>query len=511
LRDAALLPEFAAPLRENDVVIANFGSQKEFYFGLATAPAHVEDNLDDAWIRFGRQGKIAAFKNQFEPEKRTLFWSHPEPDLNLAHESSAKVLRMGIDWGRLVPHKPGSFDCDGLCEPGIQDRNALLRYKQIVRMARQRGLSIMMTLFHHSMPNWAAQSGGWTNPEMIGHFESFTADVVNEFAADVDLWITVNEPAPFLLFTYVAGMWPGGPEKPDYKQLRNFPWSQGTYRQAFENLAEAHRRAYKTIHSLDTAVADPSLPNAAPARVGIAHNVVWSVPARLIDVIGDRIFDSLAKFTFPDAVANTMDFLGLNYYGREIVQGTSVRLSPHKEYSESGRNIFPQALYTLIGQFHDRYNVAFTQRSSRTPLPFVITENGIADSSDILRPSYIIEHLLAIAEARKDGIPIEGYIHWTISDNMEWLDGYCPKFGLAEVKREQGFQRVKRNSFYLFENIAKSGKITQSQQQAAWNRVVSSVGTPHPMCRAADGKSSLDEPIMRPIVRDDWRFVSPRK
>jgi hypothetical protein len=118
---------------------------------------------------------------------------------------------------------------------------------------------------------------------------------------------------------------------------------------------------------------------------------------------------------------------------------------------------------------------------------------------------------MAIAEARKDGIPVEGFIYWTISDNLEWLDGYCPKFGLAEVKRSQGFQRVKRDSFHLFANMAKSGKITQGQRQSAWNRIVSNIGNLHPMCRAADGKSALDEPVMRPIVRDDWRFVPPAK
>jgi beta-glucosidase/6-phospho-beta-glucosidase/beta-galactosidase len=511
LRATSLNTDVTTPPNNTDPAIANFGTQRDFFFGLATAPAHVEDNLEDGWIRFGRQGKIAAFKNHFEPEKRTLFWSNPEPDLNLAQESNAKVLRLGVDWGRLVPHKPGSNNCDGICEPGVQDKAALSRYKDIVKMARARGLSVMMTLFHHSMPVWAIDVGGWTNPEMVSHFEAFTADIVKEFASDVDLWITVNEPAPFLLFTYVAGMWPGGPEKPDFKQLLNFPGAKGAYSRAFDNLVEAHRRAYKTIRALDTTFADPKLPGAAPARVGIAHNVTWSVPARIIDIVGASFFDSIAKYAFPDAVADSLDFLGLNYYGREIVKGTSVRLSPNKEYSESGRNIYPQALHTLIKQFHDRYNFDSFARSRRPPLPFIITENGIADSTDILRPSYIIEHLLAIAEARKEGVPIQGFVHWTISDNMEWLDGYCPKFGLAEVKRDQGFRRVKRDSFHLFANIAKSGIITQGQRDAAWSRVVSNIGTPHPMCRAADGKSSLDVPIMRPIVRDDWRFVQPKK
>ena len=34
----------------SDVKIADFGDN--FEFGLATAPAHVEDQLDDAWLAF---------------------------------------------------------------------------------------------------------------------------------------------------------------------------------------------------------------------------------------------------------------------------------------------------------------------------------------------------------------------------------------------------------------------------------------------------------------------------
>ena len=38
----------------------------------------------------------------------------------------------------------------------------------------------------------------------------------------------------------------------------------------------------------------------------------------------------------------------------------------------------------------------------------MITENGLADSSDVLRPAYILEHMVAIGQAIEDGIPISG-------------------------------------------------------------------------------------------------------
>jgi hypothetical protein len=37
-------------------VLVDFGP--DFTFGLATAPAHVEDNLDDSWLDFAKRGKV---------------------------------------------------------------------------------------------------------------------------------------------------------------------------------------------------------------------------------------------------------------------------------------------------------------------------------------------------------------------------------------------------------------------------------------------------------------------
>jgi len=40
-----------------------------------------------------------------------------------------------------------------------------------------------------------------------------------------------------------------------------------------------------------------------------------------------------------------------------------------------------------------------------------VTENGISDASDVMRPAYIVEHLLAVARAVDEGVPVSGYLH----------------------------------------------------------------------------------------------------
>ena len=81
----------------------------DFFFGLATAPAHVEDKLEDSWVRFARSGHVASFFTAEKPEERLQFWTHPEVELDLAKETGVSVFRLGVDWARLVPTGP-SFD-----------------------------------------------------------------------------------------------------------------------------------------------------------------------------------------------------------------------------------------------------------------------------------------------------------------------------------------------------------------------------------------------------------------
>lgn len=61
------------------------------------------------------------------------------------------------------------------------------------------------------------------------------------------------------------------------------------------------------------------------------------------------------------------------------------------EYSESGRAVYPDGLYRMLLQYHERYK--------HLNVPFIITENGIADETDVIRRPYLLEHLLAVYAA----------------------------------------------------------------------------------------------------------------
>ena len=52
-------------------------------------------------------------------------------------------------------------------------------------------------------------------------------------------------------------------------------------------------------------------------------------------------------------------------------------------------------------------------------------------------------------------MPVEGYIHWSLLDNFEWMSGYGPKFGLVAVDRTT-FRRTPKPSAHVYADIVRN-------------------------------------------------------
>ncbi|KAA8531184.1 hypothetical protein F0562_005902 [Nyssa sinensis] len=563
------LRPFRSPIDESSDTLAVFNidpdaGEKEFFFGLATAPAHVEDRLDDAWLQFAEdnpcdkseseQGlqpvdalmgsatgdggsqqaslsmtdanrtvkrkkplkiameamirgiekyreeeetmptekdhhNVAAWHNVPHPEERLKFWSDPDTELKLAKGTGVRVFRMGIDWTRIMPKEP----TNGLKE--TVNYAALERYKWIINRVHSYGMKVMLTLFHHSLPPWAGEYGGWKLEKTVDYFMDFTRLVVDSVSDMVDYWVTFNEPHVFCLLTYCAGAWPGG--NPDMLEVATSALPTGVFNQVMHWMTVAHLKAYDYIHEQSSTLSN--------SMVGVAHHVSFMRPYGLFDVAAVSLANSLTLFPYLDSISQKQDFIGINYYGQEVISGAGMKLVETDEYSESGRGVYPDGLYRILLHFHERYK--------HLNVPFIITENGVSDETDLIRRPYLLEHLLAIYAAMIMGVPILGYLFWTISDNWEWADGYGPKFGLVAVDRANNLARVPRPSYHLFSEVATTGKITRQDREHAWNELYSAAKDrkTRPFYRAVNKHGlmyagGLDEPIWRPYIERDWRF-----
>ena len=92
-------------------------------------------------------------------------------------------------------------------------------------------------------------------------------------------------------------------------------------------------------------------------------------------------------------------------------------------------------------------------------LPIYITENGVEDSVDAMRPSYTLQHLHEIWRVANFNWNIKGYFHWSQIDNFEWERGWTQRFGLWGLDVDTQ-ERIRRPSVDLYAAICKENAIS---------------------------------------------------
>ena len=127
-------------------------------------------------------------------------------------------------------------------------------------------------------------------------------------------------------------------------------------------------------------------------------------------------------------------------------------LDPHHArgpVSDIGWEVYPPGL----GHVLDRY--------ARLGVPLIVSENGIATIDEELRSRFLRAHLREARDALRRGVPLLGYLHWTLMDNFEWTLGTRPRFGLlANEYRTQ--TRTPRPAALELARICRSGRLPET-------------------------------------------------
>jgi len=171
-------------------------------------------------------------------------------------------------------------------------------------------------------------------------------------------------------------------------------------------------------------------------------------------------------------LVNTQDFLGLNYYTREYVT-----FDLRKPLELFGRRSFlPGADLSDTGFIANAPEGMFqTLRwGLRFKLPMIITENGVEDADDHLRPRYLIQHLHQAWRAVNFNFPVKGYFHWSLVDNFEWEHGWSQRFGLWALNPASG-ERTKRPSADLYAEICRENGISADMVRRYAPEILSSL------------------------------------
>lgn len=283
---------------------------KGFLWGAATSSYQVEGgNIHADWEKFKSAGRACDQYNRFES------------DFEMAKELNHNAHRLSIEWSRIEPIE-GEFD------PA-----EIEHYKKVLKSLKDKGMTVMLTLWHFTLPQWVADKGGWENGATPKYFERFVKRIVPEISEYVDLWITLNEPGVYIYETYIAKAWPNS-KKSWLGQVKTFL-----------NLTSAHKKAYKFLHK--------TFPAGKP--VGIANNVLSFASYHkhsIKEQIAVSLNDLLANHLFYFFTKGTHDFLGINYYFHIRFKGdkwaaskADMRQQTH-DVSDLGWEIYPEGIFS---------------------------------------------------------------------------------------------------------------------------------------------------------------------
>lgn len=430
--------------------------------GSATAPTQIEGGDTNCnWYAWSLAGRVGQGESSLGGADH---WKRWREDVELLAGLGQQCYRMGLEWSRLEP-RPGEWSADGLAH-----------YREEIGLLRQRGIVPLVTLHHFSCPQWFQERGGWLAPDAVDCFLRYVTYAVSQLGDLVAEWCTINEPNVFANDSYMDGKYPPGGQG-----------DIGAYFKVARNLILAHLRAYRAIHRIRQEQGHAAT---QPTRVGFAHHLAVFEPAgrhplaRLGCALQDYLFHTIffrgfveGRLVFPlghgqpEGPGIFCDYLGINYYSRHLFRrswnpaklfatpGTDPTLPP-EALNDLGWEIYPPGLYQVARRAWDRYH-----------LPVWITENGIPDAADGQRSRFIAEHLWQLRRLAGEGVAVERYYHWSFLDNLEWNDGYGPRFGLVEVDYRTMDRHVRPSARY-YAAICKSRRVSPPANPA-------SQGVPH--------------------------------
>jgi len=447
---------------------------KEFIWGAASASHQIEGAvLEDGkslsvWDVYNR--REGTIKNGDTADVACDHYHRYKEDVQLMKQIGLQAYRFSTAWPRILPNGTGAVN-----EKGLDF------YDRLVDELLMNGIQPFLTLFHWDIPFCLYEKGSWKNPDSADWFAEYATVVAEKLGDRVNHWMTFNEMAMFVKLGYLDGVHAPGEKMSTFECLR-----------MIKNLLLAHGKgtlALRSVLSADAkigfahcgAINSPS--DDSPANVEAARKSMFDVPnacsyppAYSNTLYLDPIFlgkydpqtveyfgDDLPAITGEEMkiISQPIDFMGLNYYLGCRIQADENGDPVEAEAEESeGFTHFewpvrPEGLYWGAKFLYERYHS-----------PILVTENGMSSTDwvavdgkvhDPARIDFLTRYLEEFSRAGQDGIPLMGYMQWSIMDNFEWAEGYNHRFGLIHIDYKTQKRTLKDSALWYKGIIEASG------------------------------------------------------
>jgi beta-glucosidase len=186
--------------------------------------------------------------------------------------------------------------------------------------------------------------------------------------------------------------------------------------------------------------------------------------------LGEYPADALRQFAkqMPDikpddmkTINQPLDFFGVNTYTGFVYTAADDGMPQQVPWPDGqpitamGWQLLPETLYWGPKFFYERYGK-----------PIIVTENGMANLDwisldgkvhDPARIDLLTRYLRQLKRAADDSVDIRGYFHWSLTDNLEWAEGFSKRFGLAYIDYTNQKRILKDSAYWYKDMIAANG------------------------------------------------------
>ncbi len=437
---------------------------KGFLWGAATAAYQIEGatgqdgRTPSTWDAFCRlPGRVV---NGESGNRACDHYNRYREDVQHMKALGLQAYRFSIAWSRVFPDGEGRINDKGLDF-----------YSRLVDELLANNIEPVVTCFHWDLPvTLEVKYGGWKSRELTEVFADYCAALVRKLGDRVGMWCTINEPAVIVYAGYKDGVHAPG-LKVEPKECR----------QVAHHLMLGHGKALAAMRA-----AAPR-----PIRIGIAHNASSVSPTQ--DTAADRdaaraefarnnswFLDPLTRGSYREdlweeagadvpevmegdleCISAPTDFLGINAYFSGAFVSAEHGVREHEKWFPRTMNwpITPDVLYWTMRFVHELYqpgDIYITENGCAYP-DQVSEVNGEPVVEDYARILYLREHLKELQRATSEGIPVKGYLVWSLMDNFEWAAGYQYRFGIIHVNFETLQRTPKESAKFYSSVIAKNG------------------------------------------------------
>ena len=394
-----------------------------FLWGTATAAHQVEGNNvnSDVWV-FEHTRKAP----YVEPSGDACDHYHRyRSDIALLAELGFNAYRFSIEWARIEP------------EEGEFSLAALEHYRDMLRACQEHNITPIVTFHHFTSPRWLMARGGWESKKTPDRFAGYCERATRYLGDLIGAACTLNEAniaSVITMMGYASPLkrlrkerwWLEASEALGVSPKRLSPFLYAASPKAEKMILRAHHQAVEAIKSAS---------GKFPVGITLALQDIQSAE-------GGEKFAAKMRREINDVFLESLqgdDFVGVQAYSRSRV-GPRSFLPPEEgvELTEMHYEFWPEALEANI-----------RDAVSKSGLPVLVTENGIATTDDTRRVEYVRRALQGVSNCLRDGLPVRGYTYWSAFDNFEWGLGYRPTFGLIAVNRETQERTVKPSARWL--------------------------------------------------------------